>query len=541
MSPRRPTHPPAHPTHIWPHRRTKAHEEHSDYWAIMKDQLGLALKHSWEEMAEAGVRPAVFLRSFHEPLGLYHDTTVLNKIISAGDQVEHVAEDIQTVVGESAVGKSMFTVAWIKASRVFFRREIDKGIRALVDHSFDVQEVKSFKHLMSRQCQLLMDIGHKRFQRIDTDISFLGECIRISAETPEDEHDMRFACAVKGCCINSGQLPMMPWEALLFKVGEVPDTPAFVQMPKVFAEQVSSAREAAVDLLGPDCVQLSEMIRIMLAKKPLLMKLDRSFQCELAFLETRGEELLRARLNREVLLALPSEDRDVTLVDAARSLARLKSSAMFLAASPSVQGEIGAVEGLVCNLLSNYGPRLKALDQYSGFFRLVLKQAERFYSIVVVEPPPDLQKTGKLSFATQKKKLFGQEAIRHRLGFLQGAIESGDKSITLADLMPFKLYTWLLTKGEAEMVQSWIAILSKTLCNAKALTDSAVNGEDALVPAGGGASSSASGSSSSAAAVMALASSPANGNGTAANKAEKKQDDACVNMMKFFVGRSKTT
>ena len=517
--------------------RTKSAEDHADYWKVMKGQLGLSLKWAWEELSEAGVKQAVFVRSYQEALSLYHDPDELMKIVQAEQSVESVAESIKKVVGESCVGKAMFTIAWIKASRVFFRREIDKGIRQLIDHNFDENEMQSFKHLMAQQCNSLVDTGHKRFERICTEVVFLGKPVNVYVETPEDEWEFRLACAVKGCCINSGQESMLPWESLLCKAGEVPNTPASAKVSEKLVDHYASARSAAKGFLGSECVQLSEMIKVILSKRSHLIKLDRSFQCDLVFLEKKSEELLRSQLNTAVLDCLPSEGKEVTLLDASKSLAALKASAQYLACSPAVQGELSSVESLICNLLSNYGPRLKSLDQYSKFFRLVLKRVERFYVVKTTQPGPSGAKGGKLAF-NMVKAIYGEEALRLRFAEIRDVMESDKPSgVALADLMPFKLYTWLLRKDENRMLQGWITTLSSDLCSRSALTDKGkgAGGSTGMEVQTMTAAMLSAGSASSSSGSMGQVPSYS----SAASKTEKKQEDSCVNMMKFFVGKTK--
>ena len=81
-------------------------------------QFDTALKWTWEELAEGGVSAHVFLMTHAGPLGLCHDVSVLKRMLATSDsESDSIAELIHKVVGESSLGKSMFTATWIKASR----------------------------------------------------------------------------------------------------------------------------------------------------------------------------------------------------------------------------------------------------------------------------------------------------------------------------------------------------------------------------------------------------------------------------------------
>jgi hypothetical protein len=142
----------------------------------------------------------------------------------------------------------------------------------------------------------------------------------------------------------------------------------------------------------------------------------------------------------------------------------------------------------------------------------------------------------------EPKTLYGQEALRHRFAEVQDAMESRKTSITLCDLMPFKLYSWLLNKDETRLLQGWISTLTHDLCNQKALVNAGIrgselNGKDVALAS---AMVSARGASSSSFSASRMVSElPTVSKKAAANKGEKKAEDSMANMMKFFVGKGK--
>ncbi len=355
--------------------RTNEHLVHRDYWEIMKLQFDNALKWTWEELAEGGVSAHVFLLAHAGPSGLYHDVDVLKRMLATSDsESDSIAELIHKVVGESSLGKSMFTVKWIKASRAIDKKEVEKGIRVLIDHSFDNKEVETFKLLMKTQCADLLQHGHKKLERIMTEIHYFGEKLSIVVESPEEEWDMRLSCSLRSWAINSGQIEMLPWEILLFEKDGLPDYPKFLKVPEQLLQQCLAPRLAAADFLTDEDDQLSKMINIMVGKRNMCLELDRSFMCDMTFLEKKAEGLLRNKLHNEVLACLPSMEKPMTLMESNKAL-------------PTCQGDFTSLESVVCNILGSYSSGLQTTHKYSRFFQLALKRVELFLSCKMQKKP----------------------------------------------------------------------------------------------------------------------------------------------------------
>ena len=117
-------------------------------------------------MSQAGVR-------------LYHDAGDLGQITAAGDRAEAVAERIRKVVSESAIGRSLLSVAWLRAIcllfiRLLFRRDIDAGLKHLQHHSLEESEVVALESRARGHIQQLAQARNKRLERVATGLAFLG-------------------------------------------------------------------------------------------------------------------------------------------------------------------------------------------------------------------------------------------------------------------------------------------------------------------------------------------------------------------------------
>ena len=88
--------------------------------------------------------------------------------------------------------------------------------------------------------------------------------------------------------------------------------PRYVQVPQCLLDKIRPAREAAVDYLGPGPHTPPQMIYTMLQHKKDSVKLDRSWETDIVFLEKHSERLLKAKLETMTLKTLPDDTVEIT-------------------------------------------------------------------------------------------------------------------------------------------------------------------------------------------------------------------------------------
>ena len=76
------------------------------------------------------------------------------------------------------------------------------------------------------------------------------------------------------------------------------------------------AREATKDLIGDKPLSMADMIRVVERAGKSLKALDRSFELDLTWLSQFGQSLLARRCHDDALVALPSHDKTVTMMEA---------------------------------------------------------------------------------------------------------------------------------------------------------------------------------------------------------------------------------
>ncbi len=205
--------------------RTQQHKIHEDYWRVMERQLETALTWLWEDLnAGAKMSQATFLEQFDHLVALFIDKSTLDKIMAAGDAVETVTGEIQMVVANSMIGRSLFRSSMSRVSRIRYAESITTGLQQLVDHNFDATELQSFYDMMARNVRELVSWGVRQQEKRKALFKLFGYPVYVEVECLEDEFEFRLRNLVKEIAVNSGALPPLPYEALLFREkGSIPD------------------------------------------------------------------------------------------------------------------------------------------------------------------------------------------------------------------------------------------------------------------------------------------------------------------------------
>jgi hypothetical protein len=322
----------------------------------------------------------------------------------------------------------------------------------------------------------------------------------------------------------------MPWEELLFSPGDLTHVvPASLDIPINVCKKVSLAREQALVFLHGGPHTIPEMVTIMQDKKNTLRKLDRSIVCDIEYLTECVPDLLRLKLEAMTLKCLPSTTSPLGFAESSNLLDELFKSPQYYAL-PSFQSDVQAVRNLVKTLQKDYNPNLRGHSAFSPFFKMALKHVELFYSIdapLAVQP----KSIKSLSFQTAAKRLFGADALRHVYDAAKATADAGKVSM-MVDLRPLKMYGWIFTHAETELIKEWVQAAGGVTVEAayKMISDKAHGEvEETLVPF---TASSSSSSSSKDALVVVATSAPE-------DKATLLKTKAKTNMMKFFMPKSK--
>ena len=116
----------------------------------MRQQLGMALTHTWEDLASRGIRQTTFYKSNRAVVCAFMEEADIDALVKAGENSESVPKQVKRVVESSHIGKSMYREGWLQVSRYLYQQDIEATLKDLEHLDFDEAEVVSFKGLMVR-------------------------------------------------------------------------------------------------------------------------------------------------------------------------------------------------------------------------------------------------------------------------------------------------------------------------------------------------------------------------------------------------------
>lgn len=300
--------------------RTGDYKRHAAYWEVMRSLFDECMRHTWENLAEAGVAATTFYPSHKEVLALFADPVDLQRIFEASDKIAEASAELRRVSSNSLIGSSLLKGEVLKLNRASFQHRIDAKLADLQHLDFEQVSLQAFRESMLRETKDLVKSGAKAFERVASTVSYMGADIKIWCDGLNDEWEYRLAAVARTSAVNSGQLPMLPWESAAYEVKTIPNASAYGHIPEELLCSAIAARDVAAGFLGENgadsCLVLKDMRRIMAARSKHLKLLDRTFELDLLFLEGAVEGIIRDKVEEQILGSLPSASRPTTLKEA---------------------------------------------------------------------------------------------------------------------------------------------------------------------------------------------------------------------------------
>ncbi len=300
----------------------------------------------------------------------------VDAITGAAGHYDTVAVHIKRVVESSMTGKHNFKSAWLKATRAMFQATIMERIMKLEHLDFVEDELSTFKTSMIAQAASLHIMGHQTNRRNDIALELRTQKLVVVSESANDEWEFRLMARVKTVALNSGALQPLPWKSMLLKLGGIADTPRFTQVPDAMPAQCRAARKMAqLFLKEKKATTFHQMIATINSKADALRALDRSFECEIAFLNDFVESMAQVRIRKSALLCFPTKDKKCSLQQASKSIGSIKNSEMLRASGPVIAGEVDGVMSMLSDLTMGICPTDKDIERIRDFYTTVLKRS----------------------------------------------------------------------------------------------------------------------------------------------------------------------
>ena len=88
--------------------------------------------------------------------------------------------------------------------------DINQGLRQVVDHALDLDELAAFDNKMMGLARLLVKNGAERFELTESSMKLHTSACIVDIETPDDEWEFRKLLLGKSTVVNTGQVDLLP-------------------------------------------------------------------------------------------------------------------------------------------------------------------------------------------------------------------------------------------------------------------------------------------------------------------------------------------
>lgn len=292
--------------------RTGDHHLHPKYMEAMRISFDYAMKSTWGNLAEGGLMQKSFWNTHRGAFSLLAPDDFWARAFE-NDTVAHAPDDVMTLV-ETETGKAMFQAELLKLGGVVFQAKIEQKINDLQREDWDPVAVAAFQELMKLEVRQLVDTGVKRFDKVQSTLVFFVKNLRITADSVDDEWQVRFAARLKMAAVNNGQLRRTPWEELTIEPGSIEQAPRRGKIPDDLLVRAAAARDEIWNVCGLEQLTLEEMKSKISGREKNFKKLDDTFSLELEYLFAHAEESLKEVVKTNILNSLPEGSNVVPTV-----------------------------------------------------------------------------------------------------------------------------------------------------------------------------------------------------------------------------------
>jgi len=351
-------------------------------------------------------------------------------------------------VAVSKIGRAMLNPKLVKVNKLKFVKNIEKAIDNVEHNDWEDNEIKTFVHSMKLQTVSLDKGGAKAHNKIKSSFNFLTGVSKLEVENTNDLWLFAYRARAKTIAFNNKQVKGTPWEILAFDAGTLPGVALFNRLPDSVIAEISPARDALVDIIPADVVLLKEMQRLVALNSKDLCGSERSFKLEVDFLDNRAEPIIRERVHKMVLGALPDSNPDnvVNFDVTLKAIAVAQKSPQAKSLGVTIARDLDSLYDIVDFLKTGVGPKHKEVEAQKDFHKLCIKKLENFLFEEI-----NVDDTG-----LRKKTLYGACAARHIFERVKTKIENNeDRSVDMKDLQRLKAYAWALPLSDANQLKPW--------------------------------------------------------------------------------------
>jgi len=285
-----------------------------------------------------------------------------------------------------------------------------------------------------------------------------------------DQWSKRFYARVVALGLQNGQLPLMPWESVIFEPGAIPNVRVSITIDEEHLAQARLAREAVLEMLGNEARTLKEIQKIVDDNARDLLDICEHFDMDLSFLADSAEGILQKQCKDEVLAALPTTEQPRFIKKVIPIVEQILNSKRVSMAGPGLFSQIEGILSVMRLLQREEPPDERLRANMSPFYRQCFQRLVNFAALDVKSAA--VVKKGELTFAaTVPRKVYGIAALEQQFSDALKLDEAGTLN-SFASINLLKTYSWALTAAQDKHVKEWTAsLLAKRVEELKAITN----------------------------------------------------------------------
>jgi hypothetical protein len=362
---------------------------------------------------------------------------------------------------ESRIGSRLFADEAYKLQWIRFLEQCKSQLADIVHLNLDAAAVLDYKALMRRGTNDLCKIGFARFEAKQIDITWCAFSYCTTISNIDDQWALPLGLMITACGINSGHIPLLPWETHLLARhgGKMPSYPETLTPETSHMADSLAVRNVALKLIrAAGDETYADMLKTMLKHADALKQLQPLFWFHIDFLQTHLNTLVAKLVEEDLLAILPGStilpgDKTLDDEDEIMTLLLALQRVPFVVASPAtLVGSVANSAIIVKKVLQAEPPSDKELGTYSAFHKKVLDRCANFLRVQTLG-------TGKNCLKVTTT-LLGKQAMLQLMTRLDAGGEKKD-SATMDELKPFRQFKWLLTPDDQKKVQNLITEAAK--------------------------------------------------------------------------------
>ena len=430
--------------------------EYPELWEAIEDHMAGVAVRMWKN--DASIGRSLWVEQNVTLVDMFVPGEHRAKVEEAlADKKDPELINIREVLS-SSLGAELYAEQGLRYSWLLYVANINKGMKSLIDHSFDDLEVANFRTLMGQEVEKLKEAGAASFDTKNMKVDFCDKKdMVIEITDPNDQWYNTLEAAKKTIIISNKLAPRLPWEDLYIgdenKIEGIPET--LTLPPKEVAAMVSF-RKSVLKILSQECRSntLDEWKRVVKKHKATFKRHCQSWGLEDVWLMSHVEAMLIAKVEGEALDTFPKEEptanRDVEATIA--NLEKLKCSRVVLCVGQKLLKALNAVIGFLKKLQEGTVAFTAADHEgMSSFQKRAVAKSAAFVYCEIKEKQPARSKWHGRRFA------YGQLALEYSFKQVE-ATEAGDalrslRSVYMRDLQVFK---WMLPLKQQSIIKAWI-------------------------------------------------------------------------------------